>query len=94
MRWTKLYTGAYPMSHAQAVYNFTHPMSLNQDLTLDMSQDCLYTFVFLTLLNDKYGEDIYIICISKEMQYIYIKFFDDGYWILIMYIQKYTIQTY
>ena len=28
MRWTKQYTGAYPMSHAQAVYSFVHPMKV------------------------------------------------------------------
>ena len=28
MRWTKQYTGAYPMSHAQAVYNFVRPMKI------------------------------------------------------------------
>ena len=72
MRWIKLYTGAYPISHAQAVYNFTHPISLNQDLTLDMSQDCLYTFVFLTLLNDRYNEDIYILYVQVKKCNIFI----------------------
>ena len=39
MRWTTRYTGAYPMSHAQAVYNFVHPIkvSLNYNFVYEKS---------------------------------------------------------
>ena len=34
MRWTNQYTEAYPMSHAQAVYSFVHPMKVSSNIYL------------------------------------------------------------